>query len=381
MSVNTPNNQEFQLDPLLVPVHPNGVALTQQERVDMWLYLSQIPEEAFLLLSSPLLTEAMQRMQKTLQLNGDVSMRIASLLRWMYFGRITFEQVPPSLKSDVGVPQDKIISVVNFIRTEILPLKAQKQETVAESVPRTDTRSLMLLDALAKFPRINEQQITSERIKIRSEKDSVRGSVQNWMRAYRDIVGARQHTAVERGQFLFQGDNTKKLPPAEREKVALLLKALDENEAIAIDPKKQIIVFPVETAVQDTAPAPIVAPPIQSPASTFSFAQAPRLTPSFAAPVHTELPTSSDSADPFHFSSGHILPSEKQEAVNQASQTNVSPRPASFGLGFNVNPYLTPQEQRPPVVIPPPIPPASQRKEVWQTPGAASNVVDLRSDE
>ncbi len=431
--METSNNQELLFDPLLAPIHPNGTPLTEQEAIDIWLYLKQVSEETYQLLSSSLIDEALHRMQQTLGFTDEVMIRMASLLRMMYFGKITFEQFPELLQKEVGIPQDKVAVTVNFIQAEVLSLKAiPKQPEVAEDVVQTQmqTTAIMLLDALAKYPRINDQQITTDRIKIRSERESVRGTVRNWLRAYRDSVGVRQHSAIERGQFLFQSENAKGLSAQEREKVAALLKSLDDREALAIDVQRQEIVFPVFIPSQTTTappsalaqpPAfvadsfvteqkpefvpemqPVIAPqnngqvagsfPQAPQPTTFNFSQAlpDPLHPSVlnpqtlqsTPPVSTEkynltpeassplIPLNPADEKAFHFSSGHILPAEKQSPENPVIPSKTPSPPSSFGLGYNPG---TPFRSSPQIT--------GQKKEVWEIPSGLQNVVDLRAKE
>lgn len=376
-------------DPLLSRIYPDGKPMTDIEVTESWRSLRDVSEEVYLLLSSRLIAEKSYEMMKKLQLTEEVSMRIVSLLRMYYFGKAPLDQLPSLLKNDVSLPQEKVVEVMTFIQKEILSLKAPKETEESDEVaPMMNALSLQILQALEKFPRINDQQITSERIRVRSERESVRGSVRNWLRAYRDALGARQHTAIERGQFLFQAENAKNLPTQERERVSLILKSLDDGELLTVNPEKQEIIFPVAaTAPQPSQgslstilqqhraappqsapqkapvapqpdmsrpqqqPVPVpqpraaVVPQEKSPASpasgmkTFNF--------SAAASAASIVPFSNDfpDSDPFRFSSGHTLPAEKRAPVSQPAQA------------------------------------PAQKKEVWQVPASLQNVVDLRPEE
>jgi hypothetical protein len=279
MSVDTLENKKLQFDPLLMSIHPNGTSLTHEESVAMWLNLSTISEETYQVLYSSLVADAMTRMHDTLQLTDDVTMRIAALMRVFYFDKVTLEQLPTLLKDEVGLPQEKIAVTMNFIRTEILTLKAQNisQETVEEEVSQIKTATLILLGALAQYPHINDQVLTSNRLQVRNEKELVRGSVRNWLRAYRDAVGVRNHTAIERGQFLFHSENTKKLASAERDRLAVVLKSLDDNELLTIDVEKQEIVFPRVITAQVA--------PVQNPLASIAPAKNTPLHPLQSSPL------------------------------------------------------------------------------------------------
>lgn len=241
------NDQELQFDPLLSSIHPDGTLLTHEESVAMWLYLQHMSDDVVSVLQSPLIDEALRSMKSQFGITEESTERIASLIRMIYFNILTLDQVPQVLVEDCLISQDKISNITGFIRNEILTLKPTSHSSSSQmniGTANNKYASLLLLDALVKYPRINDQQLTSERIRVKSEKDPVRGTVRHWIRAYRDAVGIKEHTAIERGQFLFQSENAKKLPAEEREKVSILLKALDDGESLSINPDKQEIIFP-----------------------------------------------------------------------------------------------------------------------------------------
>lgn len=407
-------------DPLLSRMHPDGRVMTDVEVTESWKPLRDVSEDVYLLLSSSLVAGALYRMRQTLQLSDDASMRIASLLRMYYFGKAPFEQFPLFLKNDVRLPQEKIAVVMNFIRTEILPLKIEKKVEEDDIAVKPNILSLQLLQALEKFPRVNDQQLTRERIKVRSEKDTVRGTVRNWLRAYRDVVGARQHTAIERGSFLFQSENAKNLSTQERDRVGVLLKSLDENEVLQINPERQEISFPASDIIPDKSGAPaaslhrqgVIAPiadvPSQRVAEPKSVQQPSMPKPN---PVQRETPRPAASlqatdqsldsrareitasqrtrtvpAKNFNFSksnpavSASILPSASVPplSLHQLSNDSGAASPFRFSSGHTLPAEKSAVDRR---IARPATQTPAQKKEVWQVPASLQNVVDLRSNE
>ncbi|MDD5083871.1 MAG: hypothetical protein PHT88_02940 [Candidatus Moranbacteria bacterium] len=426
------NNDALKFDPLLVNIHPNGVYLTQPERVAMWMNLRDVPEDVYVTLSSPLVAEAIFKMKGLLQLTDDVAMKTASLLRLLYFKKTTLEQFSLALKNDVDFPQDKVEAAMNFIRTEILTLKAEKKVTEEAAVKKASIVEMALLDALSKYSRLNDQQVTGSRLKIRSEKELVRGSVRNWLRAYRDIVGARKHSSVERGQFLFQAENTKNLTMQDREKISLILKSLDENEPISIDAERQEIIFPaaptmppLSKSVSTSAPKPaqpIAAPlPKAAPAKMqesyqdFPSATAPEARPFSASSIPMPPKTQTPFIKSFNFSkSSPSVPAMPQTSSvmsaatdkNFSSTPSFTPKAAPLTLKplhpsspdafqFSSGQTLPAEKQATSAASLKPKAakssfglgyssgpsPTAQKKEVWDIPPALQNVVDLRSDE
>lgn len=202
--------------------------------------------------------------------------------------------------------------------------------------PGRGVLKLPLLKALADYPRLGEQALTTEKIRIKGQPEPVRPTLSNWIRYYRDELGIGFHDQVTRGKFLFQSENGKRLGNEERERINLVLKSLEEEFPLDIDTDRGGIVFPVRTqaspvssafprrdpaSLLQTRPAklyqgtPSVAPaPIQTPAQTPTQAPAPPTLP--VSPVKSFLSgtfgkTKNVAGDTLHFSTGHVLSSEK----------------------------------------------------------------------
>jgi hypothetical protein len=239
--------------------------MTDEEVAVSWKGLRDVTEEVYRLLSSRKVAEKIFAMPQALLISEDAASRIASLVREYYYGKASFEALPTRLAHEVGLPTDRVAKVTEYLKTEVFPLRApasneqdDTEDAAATVTSAPKAEALSLLDALAKYPRINDQMVTSARVRVRAEKELVRGSVRNWLRAYRDSVGIGQHSALERGQFLFHADNTKKLSSGERDRVAVLFKSLDDREALAIHPDRSEIIFPTTTG------APSVVSPVAS---------------------------------------------------------------------------------------------------------------------
>ncbi len=135
---------------------------------------------------------------------------------------------------------------------------------------RHELVSLVLLSALGKYPRIGEQQIATERIHVRQQPEPVRASLSNWLRVYRDELGVGYHDPMARGKFIFDSENGKKLTSEERERLNLVLRSIEENVPVDIDPEKAEIVFP-EFHVSPKAPSA----PRPAPSPSFSTVAPP----------------------------------------------------------------------------------------------------------
>ncbi len=119
-----------------------------------------------------------------------------------------------------------------------------KMSAALQAVPqKVIIEKLSINAALQKYPDLGEQLITANPIKLKIFPEPLRPSVKNWISDYRAMLGAGSHGTMERGNFLYHGENAKKLTAGERQKLAIILKSLDENEPISVDAGKQEIIF------------------------------------------------------------------------------------------------------------------------------------------
>jgi hypothetical protein len=144
---------------------------------------------------------------------------------------------------------------------EIEPWLLEKDD--AENEEREETRkyqetlsAMPLIDALKKYSEIAEQIITSQPILTASSPDPVRPSIKNWISDYTFNLGYEMHSSIARGNYMFQGENTKKLNTEDREKLSYILKAFDEKTPITVNASTKQIVFPVMAPT----PAPVSRP-------------------------------------------------------------------------------------------------------------------------
>jgi hypothetical protein len=122
--------------------------------------------------------------------------------------------------------------------------KTQSEENYRKEIPKR-VISAFISSAMQQYPNLGEQLVTSSPIKLKIFPSPVRPSIKNWIEDYRFTMGAQKHGMMERGNYLFHSENTKKLTSGERKKLAEVLHSLDEDVALKIDPERQEIVFEV----------------------------------------------------------------------------------------------------------------------------------------
>lgn len=133
---------------------------------------------------------------------------------------------------------------------EIEPwLLEQKRE---DSTPTRQMEHLNISDALVKYPNLGEQKITVNQIKLKYFPTPARPSIKNWITDFRDNMGSGKHSSIDRGNYLFHSENGKRLSSSERKRLSVILKSLDEEALLPIDPKDQRVVFEsIKTGQED----------------------------------------------------------------------------------------------------------------------------------
>jgi hypothetical protein len=186
------------------------------------------------------------------QANLDMKGRnILPRIVWQVAQTKNWNGIDQILESQLPLLHSAHVSVVDLLKKNILDkARALSEKTfVAKAVAKEEQRKemqLSLSDALLKYPKIGEQNITGNQIRLKYFPTPVRPSIKNWITDFHDTMGAGKHSPVDRGNFLFHSENGKILSAIERQKLAIILKSLDEQTSLSIDAEKQIILFNVQ---------------------------------------------------------------------------------------------------------------------------------------
>jgi hypothetical protein len=133
-----------------------------------------------------------------------------------------------------------------MIEIEPWLLDAEREERLEQKKEIENTvkvETISIIDALEKYPKIELQNLSLSPIKLQNYPEPARPSVRNWIKSFQESMGAMKHSPIDRGNFLFHSENAKNLTATERQKVALILKSLDEQTLLTIDPGLQVVVF------------------------------------------------------------------------------------------------------------------------------------------
>ena len=325
--------------------------------VSVWSKFDTLPKNVQDILTADILPKKLEQLSNQLSFDEEVALFVSVLVRNLFFQEVSLQKATEHLTEFLGKKNRdvrQVGQVIDFIQKEILTINPSKQivqNNPSESVKTVAKEGgyvrLSLLKALAEYPKLNEQLITNEKIRLKSQPDLVRPNLANWIRYYRDELGIGFHDQVTRGKFLFQSENGKRLSNDERERINLILKSLEEEFPIDINPDQNSIVFPVRTQPSPVSstfpvrqgtsgfPRPKSSIAGISPLETQSISQGVLARPE--SPASTTKPSFLNSkfgpgkniaGETLHFSTGHVLPSERQSSVSLAPAPS-QPMPAT----------------------------------------------------
>lgn len=359
------------------------------EEFQMWEKFRTLTADKKDILVSTELTNKIQEFEKRFQLQEVGVALVSFAIRKIFFGEVDFSGAENRLKNALastrGGNPEHAKAIIEAIQKEVMtivpaPEPVIEEEMYVSSDPKLVTVRLPLLKAMAEYKRISDQMITSDKIKLRNSPELVRPTLSNWIRSYREELGIGFHEPVQRGNFLFQTVNGKKLSNEDRAKLNLVLKSIEEQFPLDIDPKREVIVFPpasdtsMELAQVGNTPRPALNRFIQprsmpagtvrpaafapgtSPAATpmKPFPPIARPKPSPTNPVLANLkplfgktaPEKNISGETLHFSTGHVLPAER--APEKPSAPAVQQTSANTTAASSATPAPTPAFQRQP---------------------------------
>lgn len=170
----------------------------------------------------------------------QVAWQVAQEKKWDSLDQVLESKIPLVHSAHVTVAQMLEQNIISKIR----PLAEKPFEKKENGSAKTEQKiQLPLAKAIEQYPKLGEQGITVNPLKLKYFEMPMRPSIKNWITDFHDNMGAGKHGAIDRGNYLYHGENGKKLTPLERQKLSSILKSLDENSPITVDPEKQIVVF------------------------------------------------------------------------------------------------------------------------------------------
>ncbi len=326
MDYRTKKTYPRRYHPMLVSNSGTDERMDGQTSLKLWEAFDLLPEETRRVVAADEVAEKMKKLQDTFQIEDSAIGKITLLIRRLFFGEINISKMEIEIGNVFAqISPEKINqvkNVVQFIQGEILTIKPQprRENSEDEAEKQIKIEKLTLEKALLQYPKLGEQSITSNPLKLRYFPTPVRSSIKNWITDYHDCLGAGKHSTMDRGNYLFHSENGKKLTPVERQKVSLLLKSLDEETPLDVDGEEQKIVF---TASAET--------PVKG---SQSLAEMPARQTNQFAPVARREELSSRQA--ISFGQPSVQGARTAEEISQVEKVQTPPQVRSdFSNDFN----------------------------------------------
>ncbi|NTW45931.1 MAG: hypothetical protein HGB18_02625 [Candidatus Moranbacteria bacterium] len=375
---------------------------TPEEDMEIWQRFDAVPPEIRDILTSKELPAVLNDVSVRFSLSEADIAHLSVAARRYYLRECPAQECGDRLLEYLvrsGRQKADAEKVVNAFKGEVLTVHPSADDRSIHSDDGVkSTEKLPLLSAIGKYPKLGEQAITEERIRVKNQSEPVRASLANWIRVYRDELGIGYHEPMLRGKFIFDSENGKRLSAEERERLNLILRSMEENVPLEIDSSVPAIVFPefsgsksiaspsrpnVSAGTRSSSPLPVASVPQRAATTSHSGSippQAPARKPvSFVPTPPADLPIGGGS---FSFSSSHALPVEAEQEGDFSIRRPTPPQAvpsgqSAFGVASPSIAQASAPDMAAPDLNPFHIHPVSARKAPLSVvqPG---NVVDLR---
>jgi hypothetical protein len=215
-----------------------------EEVLARWSRFDLLKEEDKHVLLSSNVQVAIRKIAIKFSLPPSSIEEISRIIREIYFNNISKNNLSHELmKKNPTLTVSDAQEISKILEEDIFLLKLHSKEELEMEKVKLSCVQIRLSEALLKYPKLAEQGITTDQIKLRYSPEPVRPSIKNWITDFHDALGAGKHGPVERGNFLFHSENGKNLSAIDRQRLGIILKSLDEQTLLTIDGEKQVVVF------------------------------------------------------------------------------------------------------------------------------------------
>lgn len=210
---------------------------SKEEIIKIWDKFDLLSENAKEKVSSKNTAEKIKSLSQSFELHDDQITIISRAIRSYYFGELALEDFPSVLSKEMEIDLNTAKEISQIVIQKII------NDDSTEKAYQARMEHISLLEALKKYPEIEDQAITQDSIKTRNYQDPVRPSVKNWLSDYTARLGYTSHDSIERGNYLFQSENTRNLSYGDRQKLSQILKSFDEKTPLTVDADAKQIIF------------------------------------------------------------------------------------------------------------------------------------------
>lgn len=230
---------------MLVSINGNS----EKEDGEVWEKFQSLPVEKQNFLCSEKTASVIKGLISKFNLSIEDAASISRVIKLFFLGYIQENVIENELKLRIPNLGSNVLCVRDILRKEIIYSNPREHNDEIEGSFDKKNESnkikIPIYQALQQYPHLGEQAITSSPIKLKIFPQPVRPSIKNWIEDYRQVMGAQRHGMMERGNYLFHSENGKRITPGERKKLAEVLRSLDEDVALKIDPERQEIFFEI----------------------------------------------------------------------------------------------------------------------------------------
>jgi hypothetical protein len=166
---------------------------------------------------------------------------------WQLIIKNEYLQIEAILQQNLQIPVEISKQIADSLNQKIFSVLKNipaSEMSAASQASQSKIEKFTLNEALKQVPEVGEQLLTNKKISVKGFPEPVRPSIKNWLGDYFLNLGNEKHDSMQRGNYLFQSPNGKKLSSIERQNLDFILRAFDEKIPLEIDQTAKRIVFP-----------------------------------------------------------------------------------------------------------------------------------------
>lgn len=204
-----------------------------------------------ILLKDVKLEEISEKIQKNLGVGKKIADEITLILlqETYYPAKDFFPGIEDEiLKLGGEIPKEKPkIANISFLKREdeMDEMQEQEEKKRMEEERMADAIIYDSIENLMKnYPQAGEHVIGDQKaIEIKNMPVPMKPMVKYWIEDYREKMGYRYHSNIDRMQYVYHDKNTKAMNEEERRQLNLILKSLDEGLSLPFSVKRKKIDF------------------------------------------------------------------------------------------------------------------------------------------
>jgi hypothetical protein len=167
---------------------------------------------------------------------------ISRIVRDVYVDLIGENEIRRRVVDILKISSDKVGDFLKGIALIVALVKEAGTEKSSEYFEK-----LSVDEILEKYPKIVEKDITGGQIAEKNSDKYVEPTLKNWLNDYISRAGADKHNNLERGKYLADSFNVKRLDKEDRKKIEMLARSYDEGVRLVVDPKGEDILWQLHT--------------------------------------------------------------------------------------------------------------------------------------